>query len=44
LFLPAVADVSNQIQALLIPPGQTTQRGQMQTEVRLKLSDPLSDD
>lgn len=37
-FLPSGADVSSQLQGLIIPPGQPNQRGQVQTESRLKLS------
>lgn len=37
-FLPSTGDVSSQLQGLIIPPGQPNQRGQVQTETRLKLS------
>jgi hypothetical protein len=37
-FLAESAEVTSQLQALVIPPGQANQRGQVQTEVRLKLA------
>lgn len=38
-FLPSSADVGSQLQALVIPPGQPNQRGQVATETHLKLSE-----
>jgi hypothetical protein len=37
-FLPPRGEVEAQTQAVVVPPGQTAQRGQVQTEVRLKIS------
>jgi hypothetical protein len=37
-FLPPRGDVEAQTQAVVVPPGQTAQRGQVQTEVRLKIT------
>jgi hypothetical protein len=36
-FLAERADLTSQLQALVIPPGQANQRGQVQTESRLRL-------